>query len=89
MSMEQKRDWKRMAWLSWMSYYRNRYGREWDKELPIGTDDLKTEWKIYLCEKAEEKKKRDWDGQNSIDEEYEGVIDEDILKKLYGSVQDK
>lgn len=78
-----------MAWLAWLSYYRNRYGREWDGEVKISDEELKTEWLIYLSDKVEERKKRDWDGQYSADEQYEGVINEELFKKLYGPVQDK
>ena len=87
--MNTSRNWKRMAWLSWLSYYRNKYGREWDGESKISEEELKTEWLIYLSDKAEERKKREWDGQDSVDEEYEGVIDEELFIKIYGPIQDK
>jgi hypothetical protein len=87
--MNTSRDWKRMAWLGWLSYFKRRYGHEYDGPTPESYEEWKVENEILLTERRELKKIRDWDGQYSADEEYEGVLDEESFIKLYGSLQNK
>ena len=70
------RDWRKMAWLSWKSYYRNRYGKEYKGEVCLTVDELKLEWFILTIEGMERKKIRSWNGQETVDEIYNGKIKE-------------
>ena len=75
------RNWKRMSWLSWLSYFRKRYGHEYEGPTPTHEYEWMAEKEIIIIERQELKQKQEWDGQYSADEIYEGTFDENKLVK--------